>query len=289
MEGFTILVTDVTEARQAAAGLAATNQRLQSALAREALVNQISRAARGSADADAILRSTVAALGPAVGADRCYYVTYDLPRDHGTLGPDWHREGLASVAGEYRLSDYTPNRNLSYLAGNTDVVEDAFALPDNGLAVKLGLRSLVRVPLQRGELMTALVVAMAHETRRWTPDEVALVETVAAQTRAAVESSRASQRERLLLTDVLASVTEGKLQLVGSCGAIAPAADARGGRHPPDAGGRAARPAPADTGGGGAGGPRRRAPVRSGDGGLRGGHERGHARWGRRPRLGVGE
>ena len=48
VEGFTILVTDVTEARQAVTGLAATNQRLQLALAREALVNQISRAARGS-------------------------------------------------------------------------------------------------------------------------------------------------------------------------------------------------------------------------------------------------
>ena len=95
------------------------------------------------------------------------------------------------------------------------MVEDAFALSDNALAVKLGLRSLVRVPLQQGVLMTALVVAMAHETRRWTPDEVALVETVAAQTRAAVETSRAGQRERLLLTDVLASVTEGKLRLVG--------------------------------------------------------------------------
>jgi anti-sigma regulatory factor (Ser/Thr protein kinase) len=63
--------------------------------------------------------------------------------------------------------------------------------------------------------MTALCVGMATP-RKWTADEITLVEVVAAQTRAAVETARHILHERALLRDVLASVTEGKLILTES-------------------------------------------------------------------------
>jgi sigma-B regulation protein RsbU (phosphoserine phosphatase) len=44
--------------------------------------------------------------------------------------------------------------------------------------------------------MTALAVAMAHEPRRWTDDEVRLVENVATLVRSALESAHVQQRER---------------------------------------------------------------------------------------------
>jgi len=66
----------------------------------------------------------------------------------------------------------------------------------------LGLRSLIRVQVQAEEVVTALAVAMSDEPRHWTEDDVRLVETIAAQTRAAVESARIQRRERRIATQL---------------------------------------------------------------------------------------
>lgn len=177
-------------------GRKATERALADALERETLVNRISQAIRAASEPEAILDIAVEALGRALNADRCYFVTYDLARAHGTLGPDWHRAGLDSLVGEYDMQDYSFNQDSGYLAGRTHVVEDTVALPDPGPAILAGLRSLVRAPLSPGPVMTALSVAMADEPRRWTANEVMLVEAVASQTQAALESARVRQRER---------------------------------------------------------------------------------------------
>jgi GAF domain-containing protein len=176
---------------------------------REALLNRIGEAVRAPMNPDDVLRAAVKALGRALHASRCYFVTYDQGRDSGKVGPDWYREGtgLSSIAAEYRMSDYAVNRDVGYLRGSTQIVEDVHdhmapspaadhTAPPVSLMDALGLRSLIRVPLVSDGLITALVVAMSDAPRRWTEDEVRLVETVAAQTRAAVESARVQQRER---------------------------------------------------------------------------------------------
>lgn len=177
---------------------------------REALLNQIGEAVRATREPDAVLRAAVEALGKALGADRCYYVTYEKRRDHGRIGPDWHRANseLRSIAGEYRMSDYAVNREVGYQRGKTQVIDDLHThvvtapvategdAPPVSLMDELGLRALLRAPLLSDGVMTALVVAMANTGRHWTEDEVRLVEAVAAQTRAAVEAARIQQRER---------------------------------------------------------------------------------------------
>ncbi len=178
---------------------------------REALLNQIGEAARGAMEPVEVLAVTVELLGKALGADRCYFVTYDVERDSGKIGPDWHRDvdGLSSIAGEYQLSNYAVNREARYQSGHTQVVDDVHEhqpeVPDlSGSGVDpsvslmdaLGLRSLIRAPLLSPGLMTALVVAMSNGPRHWAEEEVRLVETVATQTRAAVEATRIQQRER---------------------------------------------------------------------------------------------
>ena len=66
-----------------------------------------------------------------------------------------------------------------------------------GSLVALRLRSSIRVSLFDGDnLVAVLGVAMADEPREWTAGEVALVETVAAQTRAAVDAASLRWRER---------------------------------------------------------------------------------------------
>ena len=160
----------------------------QRALARrEALLNRVGQALRGSPDPAGVLEAAVRELGEALGADRCYFAAYDQGADTATVGPDWRREALPSIAGRYAMSRFAVNRDPDYQAGRTQVVPDTAQDP---AAQALGLRSLVRVPLVSGAAMTALAVAMAGGPRDWTAEEVSLIEAVAAQTRSAVEAAR---------------------------------------------------------------------------------------------------
>ncbi len=169
---------------------------------REMLLSKIAQTVLETPHPDAVLATTVAGLGPVLGADRCYFVSYDLVENTAQVGPEWHRDGLNSMTGTYAMSDYGFNREGRFQAGQTQVVRDTFALePESPDAVaRLGLRSLLRVPVRQGSQMTVLVAAMAHAPRDWQADEIALVETVASQTRVAVEAARLQQREHTIAT-----------------------------------------------------------------------------------------
>ena len=189
-DGITI---DITARKQ-------VEQELSEAFQREALVNRIGQAIRQAQDPESLLQTAVEALGRALDADRCYYVTYDLEAGRGTLGPEWYGTGLDPLAGEYGIDDYGLNRDPGYLSGHTHVVEDAHALADPEARDRVGLRSLVRAPLAPGPIMTALTVAMSDKPRVWTQNEIRLVEAVASQTQVALEASRMQQREHRIAT-----------------------------------------------------------------------------------------
>jgi serine phosphatase RsbU (regulator of sigma subunit) len=213
VRGAFVLVQDISERVEAERRLRASAEELRAAHARaaaraerEALVNRVGQAMRAAAGPGEVLAVAVRELGEAVGADRCYFVSYEPGRDWGRVGPDWHREGagLSSMAGEYRLSDFAAvSADAAYVAGRTHVIEDIpeharRVFPDGSAAEsvvrleRLGLRALVRAPLAGSAgTFAALVVAMAGGPRRWTDDEITMVEAVAAQARAAVEAARA--------------------------------------------------------------------------------------------------
>ena len=75
-------------------------------------------------DAEEVLRTAVRALGEGIGADRCYYARYDQARDFARLRPDWHREGLDSIEGDYPMSQFSINRDSAYKRGEMQVVDD---------------------------------------------------------------------------------------------------------------------------------------------------------------------
>ena len=195
-----------------------SESKLASALSRVSLINDIGKTARSGADPATILKATVTKLGKALSADRCYFVTYNPAENTGTIAPDWHVDGIPSLVGEYRMFDFPYNTDEAFLSGQTSVVDDVLEVsssPGAQKSVDLGLRALIRAPILQDRRMTALGVGMAVP-RKWTEEEVSLVEAIAAQARAAVETAMHTLHERALLRDVLASVTEGKLILASS-------------------------------------------------------------------------
>jgi len=189
-----VVLLDISERRR-------SERQMQARANREALINRIGDAIRGSLDPEEIQYAAVAALGEALKVDRCYFMTYDYAADYAWAGKDWRRNDLASVAGQYRTSDLKLHPAKLYRPGKTLVVDDVrsglFQDVLVGDFARAKVRSLIGVPMyEDGQLAASLVVAMADEARIWTPDEILLTEAVAAQTRSAVAVARMLIQER---------------------------------------------------------------------------------------------
>jgi PAS domain S-box-containing protein len=193
--GLSVFFQNVSERKRAEAERERLLAEQRARAEREALLNRVGQALRGSPDPETVLGTAVRELGQALGADRCYYAAYDQDADTATVGPDWHRGGLPSIAGQYPMSRFAVNRDPVYRAGRTQVVADTAGDP---ATQALGLRALMRVPLVSGREMTALTAAMTDGPRLWTPEEMSLVEAVATQTQTALEAVRVREREHTI-------------------------------------------------------------------------------------------
>ena len=183
------ITLDITRRKQA-------EEALTEAAANEARLRSVCAAIRLASTADAVREAATRALGEALNADRCYLVSYDLEQKETTIGPDWFRPGLASIAGEYPVYDFSGNYDPLYLAGGTQTLADARRLTPTGADPCLDLRALLRVPLSTPPNLYVLAAVMTKDPRRWTPGEITLAETVAAELNAALEtiSTRDIQR-----------------------------------------------------------------------------------------------
>lgn len=185
--------TDITEQLQ-------TEAQIGFAYRREALLNRIGQTIRETRDPEQIQWVAVQALGEALGVDRAYFSLLDLVRDVSWTGRDFHRADLPSVAGTYRISDYQIDLAQYYPHGKTlvlaDILTEEWPAPMQEAIHALRVRASISVPLfDGGVLVGTLAVAMADVPRVWTPDEVALLEAVAVQTRAALDAARVQERE----------------------------------------------------------------------------------------------
>ena len=186
------VTADITARRQADAAQA-------EAAARDALLHTFSAETRRALSADAVLDAAVTALGPALGADRCYWVAYDMEAQQALIGPDWHRPGLSAISGAYAMHDFPGNRDPAYLAGGTQAIADSLRLTPTGADPCLDLRALLRVPVSPAPRLFVLAAVMTAAPRSWTPAELRLAEEVAAEAQAALEALGAGEaRQRLV-------------------------------------------------------------------------------------------
>jgi len=167
---------------------------------REALINRINAAIRATTNPEVIHETAAALLGEALKADRCYLALYDQRRDAVQILQDWRRQGLPSVAGEYRLAEYQEYVDKLYARG-TAVIDDATAGsvdPIVGQVLKsFGIRAFLGIPLfDEGQFVAAVTASMNDVPRSWTPEDVSLMESVLTQTRLSMVSARVGERER---------------------------------------------------------------------------------------------
>ncbi len=106
--------------------------------------------------------------------------------------------GVPSVAGRYRLDAFGAPLVRDLKAGRTAVVDNVGTDLRTSDAVaratyaQMQVRSLVCVPLIRGQQLVAALVLADGAPRAWPPDEATLLEQVAERTLFAVEGARAA-------------------------------------------------------------------------------------------------
>lgn len=200
LRGFAKVMRDATESRRIEEQKARFLEEAQARARREELANRIGQALRAAPDPAFVQQVAVEELGRALGADRCYFAVYSRGRGTVRIEGEWRRsEELPALSGEYRLAGVSINMEALLRAGESVIAPDVethatFAHAADQL--KAGrVRSLINVPFIEGKTVASLTVAMADRPRAWTPDEIALAEMVAAQTRSTMEAARLLQRE----------------------------------------------------------------------------------------------
>jgi PAS domain S-box-containing protein len=167
-------------------------QRAEATSAREALVNRLGHAIRASLNLPDVLRAATHELGQALGASRVYVRPYDP--ESPTNSPVMY-EYLAAGAERRDMAtginyDKPVGRHLIETQ-RTLVIDDAFNYSGGSEAVNAQVRKLAHLngglskivcPLVvQGRFRGALCIHQTDRLRRWTKDEVLLVESVAAQ------------------------------------------------------------------------------------------------------------
>ena len=185
----------------------------RAAEARQGMLLQLSAQLRTMTDARATVSAALAGLGRHLAADR---VGLGLVQPDGVtihLETGW-AAGLPELSGPFLLDSFGPANIALMKAGRTLALADA-AVPDQAGVdwVAVGVGAVVSVPLVRdGRLVASLFVNQAKPCR-WMPDEVGLVEDVAALLWDAVERARAETALRELNATLEARVEERTAEL----------------------------------------------------------------------------
>jgi PAS domain S-box-containing protein len=146
--------------------------------------------------------AAAALLGDYLGAARVGFAEVDEASDMVTISGDWTRgPEVPSLAGQTTPLSGLPDAALAYLRqgevlaiGDVHNIADGSSEADAELGDRLGVKSLITVPLVRDGLLRAMLYVHEPEVREWKRSEAAMARDVAERSWAAVERAESEQR-----------------------------------------------------------------------------------------------
>ena len=179
--------TERTQAQRALAG----------ALERERLLSRLAQRFRSDLDADSLLDTATAETAAALDADRCFVRLVDEDGSARVVH-EWRREGLDPAASAVRL----PVSELAASERRTVAIDDLES--EQGLEgrehlARLGSRAALATPVVVANRVIGVLTAHRAEARRWSSDEIALLEAVAHEVGLAIHVGRLLRENRLRL------------------------------------------------------------------------------------------
>jgi PAS domain S-box-containing protein len=195
------LVEDVAERTWAAAERARAETALRQSEARHRFLLQFGDTLRSLTDEAEVLQTASRLLGEYLDADRAFFGELHEDEDLAIMHPDYARNGLPSLAGRFKLSDFQETVD-ALQSGHPFVIDD---VATSGLLsehtrsayLALGYASYFSVPLYNSLGQTILnLSAVSGNQRSWSMDDVRLTRDVAARTWSLVERIRAENALR---------------------------------------------------------------------------------------------
>ncbi len=161
---------------------------------RLALLADISEMLRNFDDPYELMYKIAESVGEHLHVKRALFNEIDLEHNREIVHRDYHN-GLDSVAGVHKVSDYSSITSAEVMAGKTVVNSDSKTDPrtaqdyERTYAIS-GERAYIVVPLMRDNRWVASLWVSDDVPRQWTNEEVSLLETVAERTWAVIEKLR---------------------------------------------------------------------------------------------------
>lgn len=148
-------------------------------------------------------------LGEYLGASRAFYAEIDRAHETCTIGDNYCRPDVTSVAGTYHVRSLATMLTPELCAGRTIVATGDASVPAGATEQLVSLlqcegAAYVIVPLVKEGVLVATFAVQEMAAREWTPDEIALIEETADRTWQALELARSqaalvAKEERLRL------------------------------------------------------------------------------------------
>jgi len=165
-------------------------QKAEATSSRESLINRLSLAIRASLSLPEVLSTATRELGRALNASRVHLYMYD-PENTRTRAEHEYVASNSTSIKQLEMSFDEPIAQRILRSPGPIVIDDALDYADGPTdfnaqvrahATQVRLRSQIICPLiVNGRFRSALCIHQTDRVRRWTEDEVALVEAVAAQ------------------------------------------------------------------------------------------------------------
>ena len=149
---------------------------------RNAFLVELATAVRPLAEPDKLVETVARTVGEYLNVDRCAYADVEEDQDTFNLMGNYTR-GLPSIVGRYRLADFGAEvlrlhrENKPYVVN--DVETDTAAGSDLTAYRQTGIRAVIAVPVHKGGRFVAGIAVHQREPRKWTTQEVELLQIAA--------------------------------------------------------------------------------------------------------------
>lgn len=178
---------------------------------RDRFLVDLDDAVRPLSDAEEITFTAASALGRHLGVHRCAYATVEADENTFLLTGNY-TDGVHSIVGRYTFRQFGEECLRLMRAGLPYVVTDSesdvrVTDADQPAYVMTSIRAVICVPIMKQGIFTAAMAVHSALPRRWTADEVEIVQQVASRCWESIERARLTQslRESENLFRVLAN------------------------------------------------------------------------------------
>jgi two-component system NtrC family sensor kinase len=220
---------DVTKQKEAQRQLQKSEARFRKLAEQEALLNQLASNIRESLDLDTILATTVQQIRDLLQVDRCVFIWYlpDASPPAWDVSTKLRMMTCSSLVGSFPadITGTLPQKIANLEVYQIDDVATVSDPVERKFFLDIGCKSVLDLPIKSAGGLTGVVGCVScSEVRKWTKEEVELMEAIGDQLAIAisqselytqsVDSARIAQEQAAKLEVTLCELQQAQTQLI---------------------------------------------------------------------------